>query len=474
MRPESEAEYLARLVPPSVAATPFGRRSLIKAALGLSVAATMPGVLAACGGGGTPEGATSAASSAAVGGTVTWGTNESGTTFAKQFQAEAADFMKRNSGTEVKINTVDHNTFQENINSYLQGRPDDVFTWFAGYRMRFFAEQGLAATSATSGRSSAAISDAFKKASTGDDGKQYFVPRHYYPWAVFYRKSVWQEKGYEVPEDPGRASPRSAEKMKTDGLVPIAFADKDGWPAMGTFDILNMRINGYDFHIDLMAGKEAWTAPRSRRSSTPGAGCCRYHQPGALGRTWQEAAQSLAAEEDAACTCSASFVAQQFPESDQDDLDFFTFPEIDPAIGAGRRGRADRRLHDVGASRRTRTAPRQLLKYLGLPRRSQDVGDQARPGHARRQLQGRRERLHRAAEEVAPSWSSQAEEHRPVPRPRHPAGLRLHRDDPGAPAVHQEPERHRRPHQEHREAEEDDLHRLTAAEERGHACPTSP
>ena len=46
--------------------------------------------------------------------------------------------------------------------------------------------------------------------------------------------------------------------MKKDGLTPIAFGDKDGWPAMGTFDILNMRINGYDFHVSLMAGKEAW------------------------------------------------------------------------------------------------------------------------------------------------------------------------------------------------------------------------
>ena len=27
-----------------------------------------------------------------------------------------------------------------------------------------------------------------------------------------------------------------ATKMQADGLVPIAFADKDGWPAMGTFD----------------------------------------------------------------------------------------------------------------------------------------------------------------------------------------------------------------------------------------------
>ena len=49
-----------------------------------------------------------------------------------------------NTGIKVKTNTVDHNTFQEQINSYLQGHPDDVFTWFAGYRMQFFAAKGLA------------------------------------------------------------------------------------------------------------------------------------------------------------------------------------------------------------------------------------------------------------------------------------------------------------------------------------------
>ena len=50
--------------------------------------------------------------------------------------------------------------------------------------------------------------------------------------------------------------------MKADGLTPIAFTDKDGWPPMGTFDILNMRINGYEFHVDLMAGKQAWDSPQ--------------------------------------------------------------------------------------------------------------------------------------------------------------------------------------------------------------------
>ena len=30
------------------------------------------------------------------------------------------------SGLTVKVNTVDHENFQENINNYLQGNPDDV------------------------------------------------------------------------------------------------------------------------------------------------------------------------------------------------------------------------------------------------------------------------------------------------------------------------------------------------------------
>ena len=78
---------------------------------------------------------------------------------------------------------------------------------------------------------------------------------------VFYRKSLFDEKVYQVPKTLDDLKALGA-KMKKDGLTPIAFADKDGWPAMGTFDILNMRINGYDFHISLMAGKESWTDPK--------------------------------------------------------------------------------------------------------------------------------------------------------------------------------------------------------------------
>mgnify|MGYP000923326593 CR=1 FL=1 len=48
-------------------------------------------------------------------------------------------------GGEVDINVLDHETFKASINNYLQGNPNDVFTWFAGYRARYFGERGLIA-----------------------------------------------------------------------------------------------------------------------------------------------------------------------------------------------------------------------------------------------------------------------------------------------------------------------------------------
>lgn len=227
-----------------------------------------------------------------------------------------------------KINTVEHGAFQDSLNSYLQGTPDDVFTWFAGYRMRFFAAQGLATDiSDVWTKAGGNYSDAFKQASTGDDGKQYFIPMYNYPWVVIYRKSLFADKGYTVPTTWADFKTLAA-KIQTDGLVPLAFADKDGWPAMGTFDILNMRQNGYQFHIDLMAGKEKWTDSRVKDVFNLWKELLPFTQPNALGRTWQEGAQSMINKE-AAMYFLGTFAGEQATDpAIHDDLAFFPFPVL--------------------------------------------------------------------------------------------------------------------------------------------------
>ena len=268
------------------------------------------------------------ADEALAAGTVTFGSNYSDPKFKKAMAAGI-----KSTGLKVKINTVDHNKFQENITRYLNTRPDDVYCWFAGYRMRFFAKKGLATDISDVWKKVAPqFSAGFKGASTGDDGKQYFVPFYNYPWAIFYRKSLFADKGYAPPANADQLI-ALCKKMKADGLTPFAFADDGGWPAMGTFDYLNMRTNGYDFHVRLMAGKEAWTGPEVKAVMSTYTQLLEYHQAGAVTRKWEDAAQSLVKKESGMYTLG-SFVSGQFTNAaDLADLDFFAFPEINPKWG---------------------------------------------------------------------------------------------------------------------------------------------
>ncbi|GAA3767511.1 ABC transporter substrate-binding protein [Streptomyces chiangmaiensis] len=336
------------------------RRSLLRGVGGatLLAGAGIP-LLSACGGSG-------AASDPK---TVSLGSNASDAVPKKAFEEVYAAFKKQ-SGITVDVNTKDHNTFQEQINSYLQGTPDDVFNWFAGFRMQFFAAKKLATPiDDVWQKIGDNFPEAMKKLSKGEDGKYYFVPLTTYPWAVFYRKSVFQQHGYQVPTTWDQLV-ALCKQMKKDGLVPIAFGDKDQWPAMGTFDQINFRLNGYDFHVQLMAGKASWTDAKVKAVFDHWTEILPYHQDGALGRTWQDAAQSVVAKK-AGMYLLGSFVAQQFTnKADLDDLDFFPFPEINSAYGQDT-VEAPTDGFMVSKAPKNHDGVVKLLEYLGSPEAEQ-------------------------------------------------------------------------------------------------------
>ncbi|MFJ8989040.1 ABC transporter substrate-binding protein [Streptomyces sp. NPDC102279] len=331
------------------------RRTLLRGIGGAAALGVGIPLLSACGGSG----------SAADPKTVSVGSNASDAVPKKAF-ADIYTAFKKQSGVTVDVNTKDHNTFQEQINSYLQGTPDDVFNWFAGYRMQFFASKKLASPiDDVWDKIGGNFPDAMKALSKGEDGKYYFVPLYTYPWAIFYRKSVFRQHGYEVPTTWDQFVDL-CKQMKKDGLVPIAFGDKDAWPALGTFDQINFRTNGYDFHVDLMAGKAAWTDAKVRTAFDHWAEILPYHQEGAVGRTWQDAAQSLAAKKSGMYLLG-TFVGQQFTnEADREDLDFFAFPEIDSAYGQDTvEAPTDGFL--LSKAPKNRSGAVKLLEYLGSP-----------------------------------------------------------------------------------------------------------
>jgi multiple sugar transport system substrate-binding protein len=311
------------------------RRSVLKGMAGAAGLVTVPSaVLAACSSSKKKSSSSSSggSSSAAGGGAITFGSNYSDAApkaaFASLTQAATAK-----TSTKITVNTTDHNTFQNNISNYLQGTPDDLATWFAGYRLQFFAAQNLLTPiDDVWDKIGGNFNDAAKSLSKGLDGKYYMVPLYNYPWVVFYNKSVFSSKGYTVPTtwDDFVAL---AKQMQKDNLIPLAFADKDGWPALGTFDIINLRVNGYDYHITLMKHEVPWTDKGVTDVFDHWAQILPYCQKGATGRIWQDAAKALENKKAGMMFQGSNQVAANYAPANLKDLDFFVYPTINTQFG---------------------------------------------------------------------------------------------------------------------------------------------
>ena len=316
---------LDRSPSPSLFGFSLGRRGLIKGAAGAAVLGATGIVL--------PSGQASAQPSTPTAtGDLSVGSNYSDAVPKSGLEAAIATFPNKN--ITITVNTTDHNTFQENITTYLQN-PDDVIPWFAGYRLRYFAAQDLLGPidDVWAAGLDTSLAEGLKVASTGDDGKLYFVPWNYYCWGIHYRPSLFAENSWTPPTNLDELM-SLASNMQDKGITPFAFANDGRWPAMGTFDQLNFRLNGYQFHVDLMAGKEKWTDERVKNVFTTWESLLQFHEDNPNGRTWQEAAASVV-DKKAGMMTIGNFIGQQFPNGDTSDLDFFPFPELNAEWGTG-------------------------------------------------------------------------------------------------------------------------------------------
>jgi multiple sugar transport system substrate-binding protein len=307
----------------SVEQNGVSRRTLIKGAalggIGIAGGAT---VLSSCG--------------SKASGPMSFGARTVDESPTKQLKGLVAAYEKK-SGNKVTYNATESNAFQNNLSQYLQGTPDDAFQWMAGYRMQFFAEQGLLEDISDVWKDIEDQYDSsYKIASTGTDGKQYFVPQSWYPWGLHYRKSMVKELGLD-PENIGNFDDmiKMFEAMKKKGLVGFAAGDKGGWEAMGTFDIINARLNGYQFHVDLLAGREKWTDQRVIDVFKQWELLLPYTNKNVLDLEWDGAMQLLL-QKKAGTTLMGSWFGGNFKEKSQEDYDdlwIVPFPEINPEHG---------------------------------------------------------------------------------------------------------------------------------------------
>jgi multiple sugar transport system substrate-binding protein/raffinose/stachyose/melibiose transport system substrate-binding protein len=136
-----------------------------------------------------------------------------------------------------------------------------------------------------------------------------------------------------------------------------------------------MRVNGPEFHINLMLGKEKYDDPRVKKLFVE------YWQPlieagyfieDPAAYSWAEAIPFMANGE-AAMYLMGDFIRDSYPEDKVDDLGFFRFPIIDPEMPIGEDAPTDG--YFIAANAQHPELAKQLLAYFGSKEGQQYFAD---------------------------------------------------------------------------------------------------
>ncbi|WP_445681845.1 ABC transporter substrate-binding protein [Radicibacter daui] len=237
-------------------------------------------------------------------------------------------FKKQNPDVEVKWNIFDHEGYKTSIRNFLTAGAPDICAWYAGNRMEPFVKAGLFADISDVFTDK----DAFKAAlsSVTFDGKQYAMPYSYYQWGIYYRKDIFAKLGLTAPKTWDELLAVS-KKLKENKITPFGIGTKATWTTGGWFDYLDLRTNGYKFHMDLTSGKVPYTDPKVKavfdkwdELVKPG-----YFLENHPSYGWQEALATFVKGDSGMFLLGNFFVAPAMEAGlTQDQLGFFPFPEI--------------------------------------------------------------------------------------------------------------------------------------------------
>lgn len=248
-------------------------------------------------------------------------------------EALIADFEAANPDIDVQLTNFDHEGYKTAIRNFLSADAPDLANWYAGNRMAPFVNAGQF-LDVTDVWEENGLNDALASAAASMtiDGKKWGIPYTYYQWGIYYNRDAYKAAGVEVPTTWDEFV-AACEKFKAADIDCLTTGTKALWPGAGIFDYMNLRTNGYEFHMDLANGKVAWTDDRVRATFANWAKIQPYITANHAAIDWQDAA-ALLVQGKAANYVMGNFAVGVFKEGGMtnDNLGFMVFPEITPGL----------------------------------------------------------------------------------------------------------------------------------------------
>lgn len=283
-------------------------------------------------------------------------------------EAAIAQFQEMHPDLSIETTVIDREAYKTQIRNFLTADAPDVATWYAANRMRPYVEAGLFEdVSDLWQEPEIAENLASTKGAMTIDDKQWGVPYTYYQWGVYYRKDIYEELGLSEPAtwDEFKAN---CQAIVDSGRACFTIGTKFLWTAGGWFDYLNMRTNGFDFHMALANGEVPWTDDRVRatfanwKELIDMGAFIDNHQT----YSWQEALPFMV-RGDAAGYLMGNFAVAPLRDAGltDDQLDFYQFPAIVDGVELAEDAPTD--TFHIPANAQNKEAAREFLRFIVSP-----------------------------------------------------------------------------------------------------------
>jgi len=279
----------------------------------------------------------------------------------------AAEFDALHDDLTVELQIVDREAWKTQIRNALSANPPDVVNWYAANRMTPYVNAGL-------------FMDITDMYDAGDfaglesvqgamtlNGRQWGVPYSYYQWGIYYREDIFNELGLSEPAT-FEEEIANCQVIVDSGRACYAIGSRYLWTAGGWFDYLNMRTNGFDFHMELARGEVSWTDDRVRetfanwRRLIDMGGFIADHQT----YSWQEALPFVVNGE-ATAYLIGNFAVPHLREAGltDDQIDFYQFPAINDGMPMGEDAPTD--TFHIASGAQNVEAAREFLRFITSP-----------------------------------------------------------------------------------------------------------
>lgn len=276
-------------------------------------------------------------------------------------------FKKANPDVDLKVSYVGEEAYKVQLSGWLVADPPDVLSWHNGERMAYFAKRGLLADLTNDWQKNGWNQTyASVKQSSTYAGKQYSLPLGYDAYGFFYRKDLFEKAGISSEPTSWAQFLDDCKKLKAAGIAPIAVPARDSWTLAAWFDYLDLRVNGYAFHQQLMAGDIAYTDPRVKHVYETWKTLIddKYFIDNALSYD-VDSTSPLLVNGKAAMLLMGTFFSAGLPPATRAEMGYFRFPVIDESVAVAEDGPVNVLI--MPAKAKNKADARRLLAFMGTP-----------------------------------------------------------------------------------------------------------